>query len=271
MVEVQDKSYIAGIVDGEGSIILGSEVRCENRSGYRYTPYVQIANTNLEMLKYVQAIYKGTISVSAKAGNVKANGVRNTKDCYKWLLKGLDSKQFVLDMLPFLRIKKQQGYNYLRFLQLNELTAKTKDTLETAQEKHQLYLYNRMLNGTKLEPKEMDLIDKLIKPNEELLATSQGQLDSFPVHDFTFRDVVKPEQTFCTLEGCGEVHYGKGYCRRHYRHFVESKTVAEGRAVRECVQCGADINHLRIDKKYCSLSCKGKYFRALKKQQLTCT
>ena len=48
MVSVADRSYIAGIIDGEGSIIISSEETSLNRCGRKYTVVVQIANTNLD-------------------------------------------------------------------------------------------------------------------------------------------------------------------------------------------------------------------------------
>lgn len=51
-----EKGYIAGIIDGEGSI-------CLTKQGKWRHPTIQISSTTKEMLEYVQSIIGGTISL----------------------------------------------------------------------------------------------------------------------------------------------------------------------------------------------------------------
>lgn len=83
-----------------------------------------------------------------------------------------------------------------------------------------------------------------------------------PVIDFS-RKPPLPDK--CSIEGCGAVMYGKGYCRLHYRRAYESKTlsdVADIRAQRPCLHCEQIIpDSARPDQKYCSRSCALKHYR----------
>ena len=65
-----EKGYIAGIIDGEGSI-------CLTKSGKWRHPTIQISSTTYEMLEYVQSIIGGTISKKSE------NGV-NCKQAYAY-------------------------------------------------------------------------------------------------------------------------------------------------------------------------------------------
>lgn len=66
-----DKAYIAGIIDGEGSI-----------SNEHPAPCVSIASTTLELLKWIQkTVDKGTIKLK------KNYNTEKHKDCYSYILK----------------------------------------------------------------------------------------------------------------------------------------------------------------------------------------
>lgn len=67
-----DKAYIAGIIDGEGSIMLQKFYSNEPPA-----PCVSIASTTLELLKWVQkTVGKGTIKLK------KNYNTEKHKDCY---------------------------------------------------------------------------------------------------------------------------------------------------------------------------------------------
>jgi hypothetical protein len=63
--------------------------------------------------------------------------------------------------------------------------------------------------------------------------------------------------TACQIEGCGEKHYGKGYCRYHYKWFVEAGHEAPNTS---CLMCGVQLTKRR-GSKYCSNSCQMKWHR----------
>lgn len=114
-----DIAYIAGLIDGEGSIMLyyrGGIERLTDRSEVRYTkhntftPIVEITNTNVEVLNWIKSILSagGIYTHIYKTGNrkdISVYRVSSTKDI-EWLL---------MSILPYLRIKKKQAELLLIF------------------------------------------------------------------------------------------------------------------------------------------------------------
>jgi len=88
---------------------------------------------------------------------------------------------------------------------------------------------------------------------------------------------------FCNESNCNEIHYGRGYCRKHYRKYCTTqkeiknnrirvrenhkklrKKVLDDRLIRYCRMCNNELpNNLRNDAVYCSKFC-GKKFWGLK-------
>lgn len=83
----------------------------------------------------------------------------------------------------------------------------------------------------------------------------------------------------CTYEGCQAKHYGKGYCRRHYKWVFESKSF-ERLAERKCRYCEKDLPpDSPISTEFCSPACRMKWNRrhgcyteeAIKQNRGTCS
>ena len=63
----------------------------------------------------------------------------------------------------------------------------------------------------------------------------------------------------CSIEGCGREHYGKDYCRRHYKWYVEyGHTEAQNT---RCEICSTELTGKRIGRRFCGLSCQMKWHR----------
>lgn len=92
-----EKAYLAGIVDGEGTVTLAKHHRNETP-----VPYVAIANNNLEMLKWVKT----------RAGGIIIHKRRRLvyhKESYAWSVRQARALRFLKDIRPFLIVKKQQA------------------------------------------------------------------------------------------------------------------------------------------------------------------
>ena len=104
-----EKGYIAGLIDGEGSILL---------KGNQYTPapYLQIVNTNKKCLEYIQkALKAGTVTVR------KGNGKENWKKCYIWRAHtNLQALKILEAILPFLIIKKELAIKMIRIIRAKQ-------------------------------------------------------------------------------------------------------------------------------------------------------
>jgi hypothetical protein len=93
-----EASYIAGIIDGEGSITL---TRCHTKEHRR--PCISIASTDIELLLYVQSLVGGKI-------NSKRN-YKPTKHKDSFTLTIIKKEEVFSTLrfiLPFLRIEKKK-------------------------------------------------------------------------------------------------------------------------------------------------------------------
>ncbi|MDU1277424.1 MULTISPECIES: hypothetical protein [Clostridium] len=89
-----EKAYIAGIIDGEGSIMLQRIHKNEHPS-----PCVSIASTTLELLEWIKnTVGKGRI-ISKKNYNIEKHN-----DCYSYVLRRNDAIQLLNDIYPYLII-----------------------------------------------------------------------------------------------------------------------------------------------------------------------
>ena len=93
-----EKAYIAGIIDGEGSIMLQRIHKNENPS-----PCVSITSTTLELLEWVKnTVGKGRI-ISKKNYNIEKH-----KDCYSYVLRRNNAIQLLNDIYPYLIINTKK-------------------------------------------------------------------------------------------------------------------------------------------------------------------
>jgi hypothetical protein len=93
-----EASYVAGIIDGEGSITLTRMHINEHRR-----PCITIASTDIELLLYVQSLVGGTIS------NKKNYNPEKYKDSFTLNIKKKKEVFPTLqEVLPFLRVDKKR-------------------------------------------------------------------------------------------------------------------------------------------------------------------
>lgn len=93
-----EKAYIAGIIDGEGSVMLQRIHKNEHPS-----PCVSIASTTLELLELVKnTVGKGRI-ISKKNYNIEKH-----KDCYSYFSRKNDAIQLLNDIYPYLIINTKK-------------------------------------------------------------------------------------------------------------------------------------------------------------------
>lgn len=254
------KAYIAAFIDGEGTIAVNKVKRTANRSGFRYYSCVLITNTNLEVLNTIKH-WIGTGVIFGKDPTPKQlKEFKRYKYCYRLAVKHTKARELLEEIKDHLIIKKQNAINVLKFQEYIDGKKSYNYNSYSANKLHEFYVKSRVLNGASL--KGIDTIHNYVKdertPEEIIVPEVREKKDT------------KNYKT-CCVEGCGALTHSKGYCRLHWRRLTESKTVKEGKAIRNCIQCGVSIEHLRIDRKTCSLSCKGKWFRQqAKKAQFVC-
>src|SRR6266481_3773361 len=102
MVNKEDliMSYVAGLIDGDGSISL---IRENRTSGAKYYPCVQLSNVFEGMIEFLHQTFGGSKKIKSRQSHAK-------KTQYVWNVRGLDSCLKVLEKVtPFLILKKKQG------------------------------------------------------------------------------------------------------------------------------------------------------------------
>ena len=103
-----EKSYIAGLVDGEGCIGVYKRNYYKENWSPRYSAYVAITNTNYAVLDWVQSLYGGSLSKKKRYYKIHKQG-------YVLQIRDSELKVFLKDILPYLRIKERQAKLVIKF------------------------------------------------------------------------------------------------------------------------------------------------------------
>lgn len=105
-------AYLAGMIDGEGSIHMKKTRKRKDNTWY-HVLRVSIANTNLKVLKDILRIIGfGCIYKTNKKGN-KKHVVNVNYDCYQLDWSSKQAEKILLKTLSFLRIKHPQAVSGL--------------------------------------------------------------------------------------------------------------------------------------------------------------
>lgn len=103
-LEAHEASWLAALIDGEGTLGIYKQSRPENRSGWKYRGVVQICNTHLGLLQHVSGLLPGWLTVKDR---------RPGEPQYKILYSFMVSAKHIVDLLdavsPFLIVKKKQA------------------------------------------------------------------------------------------------------------------------------------------------------------------
>ena len=179
------------MADGEGSFYPNLEKRIGNRTGFRLHACFQICNTNMTLLNEVISVLGcGTIRLIHRAKNMRE------KDGYVVDFNRREVLSVVPRLLPFLVGKKRQAEIILE-------------------------LCRRMYgNNVRYTQEEWNLIINLY--NECRMLNKRGREPYIPISP----SAIRPAQYItsdkrCSEELCNGKHYGKSYCRKHYRQKVE--------------------------------------------------
>lgn len=107
-----EKAYIAGIIDGEGTISINRSFR-RKYNIFKYACYIEVTNTNKDLLIYLEKVTQiGRIELGRK-GNEKH------KNAHVWRLNKNEIKGFLIQIQPYLIIKRKQCKLMLEWLNGN--------------------------------------------------------------------------------------------------------------------------------------------------------
>lgn len=100
IIEGVTLAYIAGIIDGEGSIIIHRRVP---RKGLGQLKVV-VSNTNRDLLEFLQFYFNGSICSSKAHLKYPKN-----KPCHQWTVSCHQALPLLEMIFPYLRIKRPQA------------------------------------------------------------------------------------------------------------------------------------------------------------------
>lgn len=225
-MSVEEAAYVAGFIDGEGTIGIIRETRKEALAGFRYTAYFSVCSTDMNVLEAIRSMMGNGRIISTHHKKAKPHH----KDVFKLTLSPNQIRDVVPKILPYLIIKREQALLVLEFLDIKQGT--NNYTNNNMEKQHSFWQKARFLN----------------QRGKNQISILFGGL----------RPVVRPEMPTCSFEGCTRKHYGKGLCRKHYKWVIESKTYKMiGRP--NCAICNKPVPEDRpISARYCSRECKRK-------------
>ncbi len=157
MKEEEEMAYIAGLIDGDGSICF---VKNKSRGSIVYHPVIQLHNSIKEMPSYLHNIFGGTLAVDKPKKE-------HYKPVHKWMMQGYVGCLNVLEKVSqYLITKKKPALKLLTFLRTQvPKEGKFFRYDQEVQEVESIYLSLKML--TRNRKSEISLIDKKNKKCKE--------------------------------------------------------------------------------------------------------
>jgi hypothetical protein len=183
-------AWLGGFMDGEGSFYLVLQKRYANKSGFRMPTVVDVSNTDMRLINRVIEITEmGTIRKCTKE-------IENHKPSWKVDFKRHEVIKLIPKLLPFLVSKKRQAEI------IYELAVRMSG------------------HNVRYSQTEWNEIIKLY--NECRMLNRRGTKPYVPVEPSEVRPArFAKSSRVCDVDGCNYRHYGKGYCRKHYRKFID--------------------------------------------------
>ena len=112
-----EAAYVAGIVDGEGTINI-AEGWCARKRGNSYHPRLSVGSTSKKLVDCLIRVFGGRSTARKVPSNPKA------KDQWCWYLNGYEAVTLLLEIRPFLVIKPLQANLVLAVPRFREFTGK---------------------------------------------------------------------------------------------------------------------------------------------------
>jgi hypothetical protein len=140
-----EAAYIAGFIDGEGSITIHKHNESKYRSTAAYSPSVYITNTQLYVLEWIKSTFHTGV---IREHNQTKNGiVKTTKQCYRIFFEG-DKCLYVLETVyPYLKIKLRHAIIVISYIKEYKGTPSYTLPKYELERREKLYQEIRILNG----------------------------------------------------------------------------------------------------------------------------
>jgi hypothetical protein len=136
MTEIFKLAYVAGVVDGEGSLSLAGAISM-SKNGTPYWTYqvgVGIYNTSRPLMEWLVTNFGGEFAARKRSPK--------HKQCYRWRLENNEKREaFLRVILPYLIVKPKQAELLLRYFSLKRISPK---------ERHEIYREMKRLNARRI-------------------------------------------------------------------------------------------------------------------------
>lgn len=146
-----ERSYLAGIIDGEGSIMVIHH-NSNKEFGHKWEYWVLrvlIANTDKRLLDWLLERFGGGYSIGISKKNTH-------KDTYQWRVDSKRALPVLMAALPYLILKKEQANLALDMISTHKLVGRKGHTQETFEKRKALAERIKSLNKRgKPEPKQI--------------------------------------------------------------------------------------------------------------------
>lgn len=110
MLTIVDAAWAAGIIDGEGSIFVMKQGRDDREREFNYILRVSVQSTDKIMTSELKRMWPEGAEFT-----VQLDKRPNNSDTMKWQLSGKRAARFLKEILPYLRVKKQQAETAIKF------------------------------------------------------------------------------------------------------------------------------------------------------------
>lgn len=99
-------AYVAGLLDGEGSIVIGVSKPSASRGNIAPSHWLQVGITNTDrgLIDWLLLTFGGHVSDNSHSPSRKKQ-----RPCWAWRIMGNQAKTFLETLHPYLRIKREQA------------------------------------------------------------------------------------------------------------------------------------------------------------------
>jgi hypothetical protein len=135
-----DRAYLAGIIDGEGSIMLIHVPKRMDRKWEHWNLVISLTNTDKRLIDWLEERLGGHVRY-VKSVNPK------WRDTYHWKVCSAKAVPILHEVLPYLKLKGEQAEIALEFLKTYKLVGRRGHPPETIETRRALAIEMRRLNN----------------------------------------------------------------------------------------------------------------------------
>ena len=99
-----EKAYLAGLIDADGSVGIYRTKSDSKAYKFKYGVRVLIVNCDFEIISWIKE--------KTGIGCAHKTGIRykiNWRQCHRWQVTTNQARMFLMEIMPYLRIKKQRA------------------------------------------------------------------------------------------------------------------------------------------------------------------